>query len=173
MRGKHGVTINILILTIAVTLLACALAIRDRSISIASVYEENERLNTYRKIRQVLGIHMLAFYPSLVTSDLRMRLIKQLNAYENIDDDESEKRWERLWLPDLLSVSDMLSESDIAKQDTEFSETIEGFQTNERLITDAKAKRDALVRRPTVSIWRNERGVMDSHQGHDDDKATD
>lgn len=145
-----------------------ALAARDRAISLGALRKTNSRLCTYRKIRHTLGIHMLSSYPSLIASDLRMRLIKQLNVYITLDDDESEKRWERLWLAPLMQASEDLAMSSMARQDTEFAELIDGFQTNERLIADAKGTRQALVARPTVAVWKGVPDIRDSHAALDD-----
>lgn len=155
--------VHIIVAMLLAAILLSVLAYQGRNKSISSLREINERLCIYRKIRHALGVHMLVFYPSLIQSDLRMRLLKQLDIYASLDDDEAEKRWERLWLPKLLRVSEDLAKSDLARQDTEFSETIDGFRTNERLIADARLQRNKIISRPVISCYPNDDDIRDSH----------
>lgn len=154
-------------LVIIVVLVASvvALAAYDRRTALDSLAEIDHDLATYRKIRQFLGIHILTEYPSLVQQDLRMRLLKQMRTYEEINDDESETRWERIWMPKIIQVIDDLAESNATHQDTEFAEAIDGFKTNERLIADAKARRAAVAGRPSLLFDAKRKGwVSDSYK---------
>jgi hypothetical protein len=106
---------------------------------------------------------MLTSYPSLVPSELRMRLLKQLDIYDGITDDESERRWERTWMPKLIDTADSLGVTDIARQDREFMDAIDGFKTNELLIANAKDRRRQLVSNPIVAILNESPEIRDSH----------
>lgn len=141
------------------------MSIRHRALALLS--EVDRSLGTYRKIRHILGQNMLMSYPSLITSDLRMKLLRQLDVYWAIEDDESERRWERLWMPKLMNVADDLQASDVAGQDKEFMDIIDGFKTNELLIADAKDKREQLLSNPVVTVLNNSEELRDSHASGD------
>lgn len=154
-----------LVIIVALIAAVVAWATYDRRMALGMLAEIDSDLSTYRKIRQFLGIHVLTEYPSLVQQDLRMRLLKQMRAYEEIDDDESETRWERIWMPKMVQVVDDLAESGTAHQDTEFAEAIDGFRTNERLIADAKERRASVMRRPSLMLdARRKDWVSDSYK---------
>lgn len=154
----------ITIVAVLLVIVAFALVSRRRSAALDELEDIDTSLGTYREIRQFLGSHMLSAYPSLVPSDLRIRLQKQLGSYGDICDDASELRWERLWMPKLIEVADSLSESDAVRQDSEFADIVDGFKTNERLIDDAKRRREGAVRRLRPHLTNDMRElVRDSH----------
>lgn len=128
-----------------------------KSTSFKALDEIDQRLMTYRKIRQFLGIHILTAYPSLIQQDLRMKLLKQMKAYDEIGDDDSETRWECLWMPKMMQVVDDLQTSSVSRQDTEFAEALSGFRTNELLIDDAKQRRHAVSSRLALRVGHVDR----------------
>ena len=152
----------IVVVSVLVLAVILSFVVKDRGASLMSLGEIDGKLATYRKIRHILGSNMLMSYPLLIPSDLRMKLMKQLDVYDSITDDETERRWELMWMPKLLAVADHLQESDTVRQDSEFLATINGFKTNERLISDAKDRRNQLMSRPTVSVL----GGSDIHDSH-------
>lgn len=152
------------IAALAVTSVAIALHVRDRKAAMVRLMEMDERLSTYRDIRCYLGSTVLTAYPSLVKSEVRRRLLHQLRSYDDIEDDASEMRWERIWAPKMYEVVAHLKETDMARQDGEFSDAIDGFETNERLIDDMRSKRAATARRLRWSLGNRERQIVgDSH----------
>ena len=77
---------------------------------------------------------------------------RHVSEHEEIADEETEVRWERIWMPEMRKLMAQLEKSISGPDRDTFMRTKDAFETNERLLSEALDKRDSITARISMRI---------------------
>lgn len=137
-----------------IVVLMVVLLLVDRKRSSQALANVNERVAAYRIVRLEFVRQMLSSFAASMPPDMRMRMHRRIAEHDEVHDEDSEIRWERVWMPEMRKLMGQLDKSVIGPDRDTLLRTKEAFETNERLLSEALDNRDALAARLSMRIGR-------------------
>lgn len=144
--------LRISIMAVSIAALAALAVLVDRQRSSKALTDVDRAIERHRIVRIEFVRQLLVSFAANIPAEMRMRMHRRISEHAEISDEESEIRWERIWMPEMHKLMAQLEKSVSGPDRETFMRTKDAFETNERLLSEALDKRDSITARISMRI---------------------